>query len=103
MAAARGLAVAVGLAIVAAALVVADPTALCMLPALLLAVPLLLRRYPGERLLAGASRVGHSRRLVPRSRSLAPMSAVEKMPRGGLLIARSLAVRPPPLFALPAS
>ncbi len=70
---------------------------LCLLPALALALPLLARRYPGERVLLA---LREERRLtlaaasssVPRSRRV-PTVAV----RGGLLLGRALAVRPPPL------
>jgi hypothetical protein len=87
------------LATVAVMLVPADPNTLCVLPALLLAVPLLLRRYPGERLLTAVRRVRRLRRAklpspTPRTRPVATV-----VPRGGLLIASSLAVRPPPLLS----
>jgi hypothetical protein len=69
---------------------------LYLLPALLLAVVLLLRRYPGERLLralvarrAHRARIG-ARRLVMRGIEL-------PVPQGGRLIAVSLAGRAPPL------
>jgi hypothetical protein len=69
---------------------------LYLLPALLLSVPLLARRYPGEARLA--ARVTSFRRRTRR-----PVSSVRKptgpqrlVARGSLLIARSLAVRPPP-------
>ena len=70
---------------------------LCLLPALLLGLTLLARRYPGERLLT-SSRVSR-RSHWPRARSSArtrprPIATVA---RGGLLLGRSLAVRPPPL------
>lgn len=97
---ARRLAIVAALIVVLAALVVADPNTLCMLPALLLAVPLLLHRYPGERLLSAVSPVKRSHRAAARG-AQPPRTVVKRMPRGGLLIARSLAVRPPP--PLPAS
>jgi hypothetical protein len=69
---------------------------LYLLPALALAGPLLLRRYPGERrllaLIAGRSKP--RRRPGARTTSTARPRAL--VPRGGLLIACSLAVRPPP-------
>ncbi|HEY2631586.1 MAG TPA: hypothetical protein VGI26_04325 [Solirubrobacteraceae bacterium] len=84
------------LIIASVGLVLIDPNALCVVPALLLLVPLLLRRYPGELLLA-------VRRVVPRhgAPDLACVAPGTRRPlvrvaRGGLLIARSLAVRPPP-------
>ena len=71
-----------------------------LLPALALAAPLILRRYPGERrllaLIAGRSK--------PRLRASATATATARpralVPRGGLLIACSLAVRPPPLLPI---
>jgi hypothetical protein len=70
---------------------------LCLLPVAILTLPLLARRYPGERLLLtlGSPRPrrfarAHSTRRPARSRSA--LLAV----RGGLLLACSLAVRPPP-------
>ncbi|HVC84238.1 MAG TPA: hypothetical protein VNC12_03205 [Solirubrobacteraceae bacterium] len=69
---------------------------LYLLPALALAAPLILRRYPGERrllaLIAGRSRP--RRGLGARAPSSARRGTL--VPRGGLLIACSLAVRPPP-------
>ncbi len=75
---------------------------LCLLPVAALAVPLLLRRYPGAaRLVALSSR----ERIAPRRSDAVPGSpgrlALVAV-RGGLLIARSLAVRPPPA-SLPAA
>jgi hypothetical protein len=69
---------------------------LCLLPALLLGLTLLARRYPGERLLTAAGAKRSAR--WPRARSSVrrhtpPHAAVA---RGGLLLGRSLAVRPPP-------
>jgi len=75
---------------------------LCLLPALLLAAPLLLRRYPGERLLVRLG--GRPRRRRPRP-SAAPHvrpTPATRVPRGGLLMGFALAVRPPPA-TLPAS
>jgi hypothetical protein len=84
------------------ALVASDPNALCLLPVLALAGPLLVRRYPGERVLAGLA--GPRRSRWPRPRALAPRldRVLRGAPHGGQLIARSLAVRPPPA-PLPAS
>lgn len=71
---------------------------LFLLPAIALAFALLLRRYPGERTLA---RLAAPRRRAAWAR---PRASVPHAARsfvvavhGGLLIARSLAVRPPPL------
>jgi hypothetical protein len=72
---------------------------LYLLPALALALVLLVRRYPGEgALLALRRRRPRVRWPRPRSSS-APLRrrAVLATARGGLLIARSLAVRPPPV------
>jgi hypothetical protein len=70
---------------------------LCLLPALALAATLLARHYPGERTLA---RLTAPKRRVHWER---PRASVPRAARifvvavhGGLLIARSLAVRPPP-------
>lgn len=74
---------------------------LSVLPALLLALALLARRYPGERLLIAACAARRTR--WPRARSQPRMRAKPKatrIARGGLLLARSLAVRPPPRAAL---
>jgi hypothetical protein len=74
---------------------------LCLAPALALAAMLLWRGYPGERLLSAAlARRRHGRRARP---SREPRRALRftgpGVPRGGLLMARALAVRPPPLPA----
>ncbi len=71
---------------------------LYLLPALTLALALLARRYPGARaLLALRARRPQIRWPRPHSSSapLTPRLALTTA-RGGLLIARSLAVRPPP-------
>jgi hypothetical protein len=72
-----------------------DAGALHALPALVLPALLAVRRYPGERVLAVLSEPRRERRRRPRSRK-APARPQILMPRGGLLLARSLAVRPPP-------
>jgi len=62
--------------------------------------PLLLGRYPGERRLAAAL---VKRRRLPRPARSAPAPARAPhvvVARGGALIARSLATRPPPGLAL---
>jgi len=71
---------------------------LCLLPALALAMPLLARRYPGERVLLVLR--GERRPHWPRPRSSAPGARRVRVTavRGGLLIGRALAVRPPPLL-----
>jgi hypothetical protein len=77
------------------ALVALDANALCLVPALAIAVPLLMRRYPGERMLGGMSMRGVR---WPRLRACVPHGErrFASAPHGGLLIARALAVRPPP-------
>jgi hypothetical protein len=70
---------------------------LCLLPALALAMPLLVRRYPGERVLLALRREAQPTGW-PHPRSCAPACArgVSRIVRGGRLIGCSLAVRPPP-------
>jgi hypothetical protein len=71
--------------------------ALCLLPALILALPLLMRRYPGERLIVRMAARRSQR--WPRSSSSTPCArgVFALIVRGGLLIASALANRPPPL------
>jgi hypothetical protein len=73
---------------------------LFVLPALLLGLVLLARRYPGERLLVAAraqrTRWPHAQS-QPRART---RPAAATIARGGQLLASSLAVRPPPRAAL---
>jgi hypothetical protein len=98
MAMLAGLAVIAGVAV----LLAGDAGALCLLPALALALPLFVRRYPGEGLLTALAAPRCSRRLrAPRP---APPRGLllRAAPRGGQLIARFLAVRPPPALG-PAS
>ena len=74
---------------------------LFVLPALLLGLVLLARRYPGERLLVAARAAQRTR--WPRAQSQPRMRArpaAAAIARGGQLLARSLAVRPPPRAAL---
>jgi hypothetical protein len=82
------------------ALAAIDANALCLLPALALAAPLLMRRYPGERALA-MRLTAAARPRRQRSCASAPRTGLllTVTPRGGSLIARSLAVRPPPALA----
>jgi hypothetical protein len=88
---------------IALAITQLDPSALCALPALVLPALLALRRYPGERNLAvrlyATRRARRRRRRRRVSLARAPEVAV---PRGGLLLAWSLAVRPPPPVRLAA-
>lgn len=84
--------------LLAAALACESRGFLFALPALLLVAMLLGRRYPGERLLV-ALRERHAQTARwPRARSAhsARARALTAVIHGGLLIARSLAVRPPP-------
>ncbi len=69
---------------------------LCLLPAVALAILLLARRYPGERVLLALRSAEPAR--WPRSRSCMPARTrvVAWIVRGGRLIGCSLAVRPPP-------
>jgi hypothetical protein len=91
------------LALAALALAWVDPMALCALPALVLPVMFALRRYPGERLLAVLSEPRRGRWERPRSSVPRPARPQVGVPRGGLLLARALAVRPPPAVSLAAS
>jgi hypothetical protein len=75
---------------------------LCLLPALALALPLLARRYPGERALIALRGSPRARRPRPRFSASTCHSVVLAAIQGGLLIGRSLAVRPPPVLT-PAS
>lgn len=70
---------------------------LCLLPAVVVAVPLLARRYPGERVLLALRSAESPRWPRPRS-SVAPhRRVVRSAVRGGRLMGSSLAVRPPPV------
>jgi hypothetical protein len=69
---------------------------LFLAPALLLVLPLLTRRYPGERILITRQvertcSWSRPRSSAPRKRRSLPVAV-----HGGRLIGRSLAVRPPP-------
>jgi hypothetical protein len=67
-------------------------------PPLALAVPLLAGRFVGEERIAHAARARRRRPLrAPRHTRIAGRAASVVLPRGGRLIAFSLAVRPPPL------
>jgi hypothetical protein len=69
-----------------------------MAPALFVAVPLLAGRYLGEDTIAGLARRVQCRRRTPRAPRVRGRSRPPRrlLSRGGALIARSLAVRPPP-------
>jgi len=92
-------AVAVALASLAATL---DPETLCVLPMLVLLALLAVRRFPGERALASRAAPPPARPAARVSVQRAGDLVVQAVPRGGLLMARFLAVRPPP-FVRPAS
>jgi hypothetical protein len=70
---------------------------LCLVPALLLGLTLLARRYPGERLLTAARAHRRARWPHARSSALTRSPLIATIARGGLLLGRSLAERPPPL------
>lgn len=75
-----------------------DGGVLFLAPALLLALPLLRGRYPGAERLA---KLIHRRTALRAPRALpSTRRPATVRPRGGELIARSLAVRPPPILAL---
>jgi hypothetical protein len=84
-------------------LVGSDPGLLCLLPALALVLPLIARRCPGEALLARLSPRRRSRWPRPRASVPAPRRAWARTARGGLLLGRALAVRPPPAVGCQAS
>jgi hypothetical protein len=69
---------------------------LYLLPAVLLVIPLLVRRYPGERVLIGLRRVERTRWPRPHASVPTHRRVVLVAVRGGRLIGCSLAVRPPP-------
>jgi hypothetical protein len=73
---------------------------LCLLPAIALVLPLLARRYPGERVLVALR--SEERARWPRARSCMPARrrVVLAPLRGGQLIGWSLASRPPPALVL---
>jgi hypothetical protein len=85
-----------------AAIAGGDVGVLALAPAVVIALVVARRRYPGAQLLV-AMRTRTTRPL--RRRGLAPMLGAGRSfliaPRGGLLLARSLANRPPPAL-LPA-
>jgi hypothetical protein len=85
----------------AAAVAGGDLGVLALAPAVAIALVVSRRRYPGARLLVAM----RTRGMRAVRRGLAPMRAAGRAfviaPRGGLLLARSLANRPPPVL-LPA-
>jgi hypothetical protein len=90
------------LALAALTLVGVHSDVLLAAPVLVFALPLLAGRYVGEQQLArlAAAHVVARRRPAP---ALVPSArrAPRRLPRGGRLIAASLAVRPPPALARP--
>jgi hypothetical protein len=97
---ARGPLTAVALAtvlIVAGSLVGLAGALAYLLPPLLLVAALVLRRYPGERALVSLMARAGRRGRGPAPRIALPSSPAPIVPpRGGRLLAFSLAVRPPP-------
>jgi hypothetical protein len=69
---------------------------LCLLPIAAIALPLLARRYPGERLLLAARRDRGRRLPRPLIAAVSHGRELVVAVHGRELIARSLAVRPPP-------
>jgi hypothetical protein len=91
------------LCLLAEAAGVLTPALLYAAPLLLVALPLLTGRYLGEERILRFARCARDRRRRPAQRLSAPAGArwaLRALPRGGRLIADSLAVRPPPV-ALP--
>lgn len=70
---------------------------LCLLPVLVLALPLLARRYPGEHILVALHGEKRLRWPHPRASVASHPRIIARTPRGGLLLGCGLAVRPPPL------
>ena len=81
-----------------------DPSVLSVLPALALALLLIQHRYPGEKALVALSRsrLGEPRPILRSSGTRSRRWVGPPVPRGGLLLACSLADRPPPLLMLAA-
>jgi hypothetical protein len=100
-----GLTVVAGLLVVLAGVMLSQPVGaslqgvMFVLPALLMALVLVAKRYPGERVIERLRALRVARRQRPASVAvrLRPRSRVR--PRGGRLIAVSLAGRAPPLAA----
>ena len=89
------------LCLLAEAAGVLAPTLLYAAPLLLVALPLIAGRYVGEERIARLASAARIRRR-PVARVAAPagtLRALRSIPRGGRLIADSLAVRPPPAAA----
>ena len=92
------------LCLLAEAAGVLAPALLYAAPLLLVALPLVAGRYLGEgRIVQLARAVQQRRRRRPVARASTPAGArwaLRAIPRGGRLIAHSLAVRPPPVAAI---
>lgn len=91
------------LCLLAEAAGVLAPTLLYAAPLLLVALPLLAGRYLGEDRFVRLAQGARERRRRPARRVSAPAGArweLRAIPRGGRLIAHSLAVRPPPVALL---
>jgi hypothetical protein len=89
------------LALAALTLVGVESDVLLALPVLLFALPLLTGRYVGEQRLARlAAAFVPTRRRAAGSLPTTACRSPRALPRGGHLIAASLAVRPPPRVAL---
>lgn len=73
-----------------------DGGVLFLAPAVLLVIPLLLGRYVGEKRMAALLRSLRRARAVRAPRCLGAARPTATVYRAGELIARSLAVRPPP-------
>ena len=96
----RVLALAAVIVIAAAGLLLVGSGFMTLVPALLMALPLVCGRYVGERHLGKLRGKMARRRLQPNAPAdLADLPELGLLFRGGRLIAASLANRPPPLFA----
>lgn len=68
-----------------------------LVPALVLMIPLVAGRYPGERQLARLYRPAAAARSTRPERSMGRRLPIARvLPRGGTLLASAIAVRPPP-------
>ena len=73
-----------------------------LLPVLLLALALLVKGYPGERILLELRTRAHGRRAADAEEPPSTNHPRAFLPRGGRLLAFKLAVRPPPAASAPA-
>jgi hypothetical protein len=91
------------LCLLAEAAGVLAPALLYAAPLLIVALPLVAGRYVGEERIVRLAGMAGRRRRRAEPRASAPAGtrrALRAVPRGGRLIAHSLAVRPPPAVAL---